>query len=228
VLLPAIEDGDPNVKMGEILLAINEGKLADVETLHVQTAQLCLQKWQLLPALASGSIVHGSLLHSFHRLVELRESGQIMVETSNHSKRRTLPDLKNLLRYVRIRNTFCPFLSLTFVEYSAWRHRLPNDFESLLKWEDIFLWRTHMFNAITSNFQWSEAEALTALHDRPWTAIRMAKTARKHGLRDVSSLVLLCCLSLGTLLFNSPHLFTFITGFLDVTQYDNRLNDGCV
>ena len=109
VLLPAIEDGDPNVKMGEILLAINEGKLADVETLHVQTAQLCLQKWQLLPGLASGSIVHASLLHSFHRLVELRESGQIMVETSNHSKRRTLPDLKNLLRYVRMRNNFVFF-----------------------------------------------------------------------------------------------------------------------
>ena len=97
-LLPAIENGDPSVKMGEILLAINEGKLSDVESLHVQTAQLCLQKWQLLPGLSTGSIAHASLLHSFHRLVELRESGQIMVETSNHSKRRTLPDLKNLLR----------------------------------------------------------------------------------------------------------------------------------
>jgi len=97
-LLPAMEDGDPNVKMGEILLAINEGKLGDVESLHVQTAQLCLQKWQLLPDVSTGSAVHASLLHTFHRLVELRESGQIMVETSNHSKRRTLPDLKNLLR----------------------------------------------------------------------------------------------------------------------------------
>lgn len=97
-LLPAIEAGDPNVKMNEILLAINEGKLSDVESLHVQTAQLCLQKWQLLPGVATGSTVHASLLHKFHRLVELRESGQIMVETSNHSKRRTLPDLKNLLR----------------------------------------------------------------------------------------------------------------------------------
>jgi transformation/transcription domain-associated protein len=97
-LLPAIEDGDPSVKMGEILLAINEGKLNEVESLHVQTAQLCLYKWQLLPVVSTGSFAHASLLHMFHRLVELRESGQIMVETSNHSKRRTLPDLKNLLR----------------------------------------------------------------------------------------------------------------------------------
>ena len=97
-LLPAIEDGDPSVKMGEILLAINEGKLSEVESLHVQTAQLCLHKWQLLPAVSTGSLAHASLLHMFHRLVELRESGQIMVETSNHSKMRTLPDLKNMLR----------------------------------------------------------------------------------------------------------------------------------
>ena len=97
-LLSAIENGDPTVKMGEILLAINEGKLSEVESLHVQTAQLCLQKWQLLPNMSTGSGVHSSLMHFFHRLVELRESGQIMAETSNHSKRRTLPDFKNLLR----------------------------------------------------------------------------------------------------------------------------------
>jgi transformation/transcription domain-associated protein len=97
-LLPAIEDGDPSVKMGEIWLAINEGMLNEVDSLHVQTAQLCLYKWQLLPAVSTGSLAHASLLHMFHRLVELRESGQIMVETNNHSKRKTLPDLKNLLR----------------------------------------------------------------------------------------------------------------------------------
>lgn len=97
-LLSMAEDGNPDVKMVEILLAINEGKLGEVESLHVQTAQLCLQKWQLLPDLATGSLSHASLLHTFHRLVELRESGQIMVETSNHSKHKTLPDLKNLLR----------------------------------------------------------------------------------------------------------------------------------
>ena len=66
-----------------------------------------------------------------------------------------------------------------------------------------------MFSAITSNFQWSEAGALTALHDRPWTAIRMAKTARKHELRDVSCLVLACCLTFILPLFNSPNRVQF-------------------
>lgn len=164
------ERGDPTLKMSEILLAITKGKLSEVENLHAQTAQLCLQQWQLLPNVTTGSQCHSALLHFFHRLVEFRESGQIMVETVNHSNRRTLPDLQNLL--------------------SAWRHRLPNDYDNIADWDDVIAWRTHMFSSITSNFQWSEAGTLSTLHDRPWTVIRMAKTARKQGMRDVAMLSL--------------------------------------
>lgn len=169
-LLASVESGDPVVKMSETLLAVADGKLSDVENLHAQTAQLCLYKWQLLPQLSCGSLSHSSLLHFFHRLVEIRESGQIMVETSNHSNGRTLPDLKNLL--------------------NAWRHRLPNDWEPLTVWDEVFSWRAQMFTAITANFHWSEPNTLATLHDRPWTTIRMAKTARKQGMRDVALLLL--------------------------------------
>lgn len=102
-LVASVETGDPAVKMSETLLAVFDGKLSDVENLHAQTAQLCLYKWQQLPSLSSASNAHGSLLHYFHRLVEIRESGQIMVETSNHSTGKTLPDLKNLLKYVLLK-----------------------------------------------------------------------------------------------------------------------------
>jgi hypothetical protein len=165
-IIALTENGDPSVKMSEILVAISENKLSDIENLHAQTAQLALNQWQLLPTMALGSPAHSSLLHFFHRLVELRESGQIMVETTNHSNRRTVPDLKNLL--------------------SAWRHRLPNDHDAISQWDEILLWRLHMFSSITSNFSWSEPSTLASLHDRPWTSIQMAKIARKQGLRDVA------------------------------------------
>jgi transformation/transcription domain-associated protein len=97
-LVADVESGEPALKMSETLLAVADGKLSDVENLHAQTAQLCLYRWQLLPDLTSASLAHASLLHYFHRLVEIRESGQIMVETSNHSNGKTLPDLKNLLK----------------------------------------------------------------------------------------------------------------------------------
>lgn len=97
-IVAAVEAGEPSVKLCETLLAVADGKVSDVENLHAQTAQLCLFKWQLLPEFSSASSAHASLLHFFHRLVEIRESGQIMVETRNHTGGKTLPDLKNLLK----------------------------------------------------------------------------------------------------------------------------------
>ena len=66
----AMEDGDPESKLLEMLLAIADGKLNEVEHLHAQTAQLFLHKWQLLPRFWCGA--HANLLHCFHRVVELR------------------------------------------------------------------------------------------------------------------------------------------------------------
>ncbi len=97
-IVAGLEIGCPGNKIDEIYLAIGTGKLSEVEKLHLQAVQLCLHNWQLLPKLAPGCNAHSSLFQQFHRLVELRESGQIMVETGNHSTKGTLPDLKNLLR----------------------------------------------------------------------------------------------------------------------------------
>ena len=94
----------------------------------------------------------------------------LIFETRNHSSRTSYPDFKNLL--------------------SAWRYRLPNISDQVSLWEDIFQWRSHMFTAITKKFQWVEQGALATLHDRPWTSIRMAKTARKQGTKDVALLSL--------------------------------------
>lgn len=55
-----------------------------------------------------------------------------------------------------------------------------------------------MFSAITKNFHWSEPNTLITLHDRPWTGIRIAKTARKQGSRNVA-LMLLNDLQTGTM-----------------------------
>ena len=97
-IVAAVEAGDPAMKICETLSAVADGKLGDVENLHAQSSQLALYKWQNLPSFSGGSCAHAELLHFFHRLVEIRESGQIMVETNNHSTGKTLPDLKNLLK----------------------------------------------------------------------------------------------------------------------------------
>ena len=163
----SLELGDYRAKMNEVFLAIVDGKLNEVENIHAQTAQLCLQQWQLLPDITSGGNSHRQLLESFHQLVELRESGQIMVETSRHSSNQTTPDLKNLLK--------------------AWRHRLPNEYDPIATWDEIFIWRNHMFSAIHTNFSWLDPESLATLHDKPWTAIRATEIARMQNRKEVST-----------------------------------------
>lgn len=63
---------------------------------------------------------------------------------------------------------------------------MPNEHDPVSIWSDLLTWRSHIFSAITHNFQWSEPTALATLHDKPWTAIRMARAARKHKMKDVS------------------------------------------
>lgn len=90
------------------------------------------------------------------------------MEVSSHSARRTIPDLKLLL--------------------SSWRHRLPNSYERVSQWDDIFLWRDQIFSKIASKFEWTnDPNTIATLHDRPFTCISLGRTARKQGLKEVAA-----------------------------------------
>ena len=47
-----------------------------------------------------------------------------------------------------------------------------------------------MFTEIITNFQWAEQGTLASLHDRPWTAIKISKIARKQNVSEVALLSL--------------------------------------
>jgi hypothetical protein len=70
-IIGSMESGDSLVKMTEIFLAIHEGRLGEVESLHAQAANLCLYKWKLLPTVKPGSGgAHVELYQQFQRLGE--------------------------------------------------------------------------------------------------------------------------------------------------------------
>ena len=165
-IVASLESGDPVIKLYEIYLAIADGKLGEVEKLSAQAVQLCLANWQALPNLSTGGQAHLGLLRIFQRLVELRESGHVMVQVSEHTRSRTFPDLKNLLQ--------------------SWRERQPNEWDDLCVFDDLFVWRNHMFAAISSNFHYAQPSDLAQLHDRPWSVIKLSKVARKQGVPEVS------------------------------------------
>lgn len=161
------EEGDPLTKMHEIYLAIHDGSLDVVDGLQAQTSTLCLNKWQLLPQLSFSGSAHNGLLQQFQRIVELKETSQILHDVSSHAAQRTTPDLKGPLR--------------------SWQHRLPNSFESLSVWEDVFIWRCQIFDAVASNFSWSDPNTVASLQDKPFACIALARVARKQGLPEVAA-----------------------------------------
>ncbi|CAM9242622.1 unnamed protein product [Chrysoparadoxa australica] len=180
----AQELGSPKHKLNEIFLAIVDTKPQDVEKLCTQCVQLSLHRWQLLPRVHTGANAHKGLLHLFHQLVELRESGQLMVEVLNYSQQRTLPALVTFLVCSALPSP-TPYADFKSV-LGTWRERLPNKWDNLSIWDDIFCWRTEVFQVIANSFSWGDAGSLACLHDTPWTVITQAHIARKQGLREVS------------------------------------------
>jgi hypothetical protein len=162
--------GNYNFKLLEGMLTIVDQKYPHADKLYSQAVQMSLSRWCALPSAVGGSnsIAHKELLHFFHRAVELRESIGIMVEvTTKATKDKSLPDLKGNL--------------------AIWRERLPEPCDSLVHWDGVLRWRTHVFSLIESIFQnVSDESQLASLHDSPWTVVTLARAARKHRLEDVS------------------------------------------
>ncbi|CAM9684866.1 unnamed protein product, partial [Hapterophycus canaliculatus] len=76
----ATEGGSPFYKIYEIYLSIVDNKVQGMEKLCMSCVQLALHRWQLLPRVHTGCSAHKPLLHLFHQMVELRETGNIMAD----------------------------------------------------------------------------------------------------------------------------------------------------
>lgn len=161
----SLESGHHIVKMHETQVSMMQKRTNDYHNPHAQCAQLCLYNWQLLPRLCQGSSPHAELLHTFHRLVEIRESGQVLEEVRSHPKGKNPPELRNL--------------------FQTWRDRLPGQMDPLRYWEDILSWRNGFFDSVVETLE-TDDSGLPLLHDRPWTMIRFAKAARNLDLGRVS------------------------------------------
>jgi hypothetical protein len=157
-----------HIKLCDTMLHIIEKKHQDADRLCLQSVQMSLLRWQNLPNYCGGSISHKNILHIFHRIIELRESIVTMSEIMKASEKNILPEIKNIIK--------------------SWKNRLPDSSQGLRVWDSIFQWRVYIFHFIKEMHEkiTPDVHKLAALHDTPWTILTLAKTARKHGLYDVS------------------------------------------
>ena len=110
-------------------------------------AQLALHRWAALPPLRAGDNAHRSLLQLFHRLIEVHESGQIMVDVAGHARQRSYPNFKGIVQ--------------------TWRDRLPNAWDAVAEWDDVLGWRAHVFSTISRAFAWGKRDEVVRLTQPP-------------------------------------------------------------
>ena len=210
--IAGLELGSPQHKLFEIYVAIVDSKFSDVEHHCNQCIQLALHQWATMPPLTTGDGAHVGLLRLFHQLVEVHESGQIMLEVSQQAR----PHSSNTPASASnsdAASTSTPDFSHII---ETWRKRLPNAWESLPEWDDLLSWRRWVFTATADAFSRSappllihagaiissrnnnnnngsgnssassDGSNLLRLHDLPWTLLSRAHAARKLHLGSVA------------------------------------------
>lgn len=169
---------NPEIKMYEAMINIVDSKPHRSEKVVLSAIETALHKWHSLPPLvggASSNASHKWLLHTFHRVVELRESMNMIAEVMKSTlvgKGGSPPDLKgNIL---------------------TWRERLPEVWDDMHQWDSLLHWRVETFSMIKKSFQSRNLDEsqLACAHDMPWTIIMHAQAARKNSLINVSSKIL--------------------------------------
>jgi len=203
--IAGLELGSPQHKLFEIYVAIVDGKFSDVEHHCNQCIQLALHQWATMPPLTTGDGAHVGLLRLFHQLVEVHESGQIMLEVSQQARPNSSNTPSNASNHTA--STSTPDFSHII---DTWRKRLPNEWESLPEWDDLLSWRRWVFTATADAFarsappllidagaiassdkpntksSSSDGSNLLRLHDLPWTLLTRAHAARKLNLGSVA------------------------------------------
>ena len=170
---------NPEIKMYDAMNNIVDSKPHRSEKVVSSAVESALHKWHSLPPVvgcASSNVSHKWLLHTFHRVVELRESmsmiGEVM-KSSLSGKGSLPPDLKGSLL--------------------TWRERLPEEWDDMHHWDSLLHWREETFFLIKKSYQSRNIDEaqLACAHDISWTTIMHARAARKNGLSRVSSKILI-------------------------------------
>ncbi|KAH8591080.1 hypothetical protein B0O99DRAFT_551034 [Bisporella sp. PMI_857] len=141
-----------------------------------EAIQLSIRKWHQLPKRITNA--HIPLLQNFQQLVELHDASvicQSLAQTNQANLDVKSGELKLLL--------------------GTWRDRLPNLWDDITAWNDLVVWRQHIFGLINTTYlallppqgpnSNGASFAYRGYHETAWIINRFAHVARKHQLPEV-------------------------------------------
>lgn len=79
----------------------------------------------------------------------------------------------------------CCGCSLACIAAAVTRLRTPNEWDTLLHWQDVLLWRNHIYNVVISAFN-NMSDVNPQLHqmgyrDKAWSVNKLGHVAYKYG-----------------------------------------------
>ena len=147
------------LKIYQMSCLIMQDKETEAGEVYHQAQQLALQRWCALPSFMCTNHTH--MLHIFQQLFELNESAALMSETK---KPLTTNELKGFL--------------------TTWRDRLPNKWDDIGIWNDIFTWRYHLLKKAIERFDLKDEfvpHKTLLLNETIWTLHKFSKISRKQN-----------------------------------------------
>lgn len=192
------------MKFYHISYLIMQDKESDAGDVFAISQQLALQRWCALPSFICGN--HTSMLQCFQQLYELNESASLLNDTKRPL---TTHELKGFL--------------------TTWRDRLPNKYEDITVWNDIFTWRCHLLKKAIERFdqkeEYSHHRALL-LNETIWSLHKFAKIARKQNFIEPALKMLAeTGKLLPTLTSETSEVFVRIIEVIKSLMKDRRYND---
>lgn len=159
---------EPNVQtfMVRAYAALQDGDVVSSES-HVNGGmQQALTKWWQLPDIGAAPHIqhaHIQLLQQFQQLVELKESARVLVDVSNSRPDHPYGDVKDIME--------------------TWRLRTPNEWDSMLHWQDLLVWRNNIYNIVIQAFN-RLSEVAPQLHqmgyrDKAWSVNKLGHIAAR-------------------------------------------------
>ncbi|XP_053690427.1 transcription-associated protein 1 [Sabethes cyaneus] len=147
------------------ILNQEEQHQSSVERYVEMASAYCMREWRRLSPIVSH--IHLPILQASQQIMELQEASQIH-QGLLQNRSSSLHDMKAIVK--------------------TWRNRLPVIADDLSHWSDIFTWRQHHYQIITTHLEQqgdSNAPCMLGAHASAQTIIHFGKIARKQNLTGV-------------------------------------------
>jgi len=174
-------------KLVDVVLSMVDMRQQDIDRHCLTAVHTALSQWDSRVLSFRGSAFHKTMLHVYHRIIELREGSSMIIEASKMSREAPY-DFSKISTNWKCRLPETAFDDLVFG--TDFEDRMPSrlvGYAGVNAWETLTQWRSFVCQKVDQEVQ-SKFEGFKfdvprrrELVDSPWAMLGLAKVASKHS-----------------------------------------------